>query len=174
MSNFCQFIIETHSDHIIKNVLDNRGQIIKLDNFKPIYYSKRSKNILPMMTLGEIKWTVFDMPTIDFHVSLYSYLQKNFNTSRPNKTDDEIRETNAFKANRALYDSKCKRYGNHANAKSNNETLPTYLRNMIDHPKKIKPGEPVRKKYRKSEQEFEKALRMSINFMIEILNEKGW
>lgn len=174
MSNFCQFIIETHSDHIIKNILDNRGQIIKLDNFKPIYYSKRSKNILPMMTLGEIKWTVFDMPTIDFHVSLYSYLQKNFNTSRPNKTDDEIRETNAFKANRALYDSKCKRYGNHANAKSNNETLPTYLRNMIDHPKKIKPGEPVRKKYRKSEQEFEEALRRSINFMIEILNEKGW
>lgn len=174
MSNFCQIIIETHSDHIIKNVLDNKGQVIKLLDFKPIYYTKNSKKILPTMTLGEVKWTVFDMPTIDFHVSLYSYLQEKFGTTRPNVADDYIRGTLTFKSNKKLYDTKCKRYGNPAGALSKYETLPTYLRNAIDHPKKIKAGEPARKKYRSSETEFENALRISISFMIKIIEEKGW
>lgn len=174
MSNFCQIIIETHSDHIIKNVIDNKGQVIKLNNFEPVYYTKNSKKILPTMTIGEVKWTVFDMPTIDFHVSLYSYLQEKFVATRPNKVDDEIRNTLAFKSDSKLYDTKCKRFGNPADALSEYETLPTYLRNAIDHPKKIKPGEPLRKKYRKTEFEFEEALRTSIDFMIKIIAEKGW
>lgn len=174
MSNFCQIIIETHSDHIIKNVLDNNGQVIKLNKFEPIYYTKKSKKILPTMTIGEVKWTVFDMPTIDFHVSLYSYLQEKFVATRPNKVDDEIRDTLIFKSNTKLYDTKCKRYGNHTNALSQYETLPTYLRNAIDHPKKIKPGEPLRRIFRKNEVEFENALRISIDFMIKIIEEKGW
>lgn len=174
MSKFCQIIIETHSDHIIKNVLDNKGQVIKLNNFEPIYYTKNSKMILPTITIGEVKWTVFDMPTIDFHVSLYSYLQEKFGSTNLNALDDEIRNTSAFKSNTKLYDTKCKRYRNPSNSLSEDETLPTYLRNVIDHPKKIKSDEPLRKKYRESETEFENALRISIDFMIKIIEEKHW
>lgn len=175
MSKFCQIIIETHSDHIIKNVLEEKGQVIKLDNFKPIYYTKRSKKILPIMTIGEVKWTVLDMPTIDFHVSLYSYLQKKFNNSNLNRIDDEIRKTDVFNSNKQLYDTRCKRYhDNYTGAMSKYETLPTYLRNVIDHPKKIKGDEPPRKKYRNSLIDFEEALKKSIDFMIKIITEKNW
>lgn len=174
MSSFCQIIIETHSDHIIKNVLDNDGQVIKLDNFEPICYTKNSKKILPTITIGEVKWTAFDMPTIDFHVSLYSYLQEKFSVSGINSLDDEIRNTTTFNSNATLYDTKCKRYHNHAGALSVDETLPTYLRNVIDHPKNTKPGEPARTKYMSNVKEFDEALRTSIDFMIKIIAEKGW
>lgn len=174
MSNYCQIIIETHSDHIIKHVIENNGQVIKIHNFLPLYYTKNSHRILPTITLGEIKWTVFDMPTIDFHISLYSYLQSEFGCSSPNKTDDAIRKTKTFSSNKKEYDTKSKRYSNFKGAISEYETLPTYMRNVIDHPKKICSNEPARRRYRHSESEFEAALKKSIEFMIDIIYEKGW
>lgn len=48
------------------------------------------------------------------------------------------------------------------------------MRNVIDHPVRKKAGEPPRKKYRKTEQEFYEALKISIQFMIDIIKEKGW
>ena len=126
------------------------------------------------MTIGEVKWTVFDMPTIDFHVSLYSYIQEKLNEMNLNKVDDRIRETLIFKSNKKIYDTKCKRYHNYQGALSEYETLPTYLRNVIDHPNKMKQCEPSRKKYRNNEKEFEEALRISIDFMIKIIAEKNW
>ncbi len=175
MSRHAQFIIETHSDHIIKHVLERKdGQLIKLSNYEPVYYKAKSRKILPRITLGEIKWTAFDIPTIDFHVELYSYLQEKYSISNINKLDDEIRDTEAFKKNKKIYETRCRRFRNHYGAMSDFETLPTYLRNVIDHPKKIKTDEPKRKKYRKTEEEFEKALKLSILFMIDIIKENSW
>lgn len=177
MSQFCQIILETHSDHIIKNFLQcSNGQVVKLNkDFMPIYYNKRSKYTLKTLTLGEVQWTAFDLPTIDFHVALFSYLQTKFNEFNLNKLDDLIRDTETFKSNRKEYDTKCRRYKNHSGSKSNCETLPIYVRNVIDHPVRKKgSGEPPRKKYRKTEQEFYEALKISIQFMIDIIKEKGW
>lgn len=175
MSQFCQIIIETHSDHIIQNVLEvDDGQVIKLTNFKPEYFNKKSKKILPSITLGEIKWKVFDMPTIDFHISLFSFLQQRFGEIHINKLDDRIRDTDIFKSNQKLYDTKSKRYGCNDGGLSKYETLPTYMRNVIDHPKKLKKGEPRRLKFRKTEEEFNQSLTTSIQMMINIIYEKGW
>jgi len=178
MSQFCQIIVETHSDHIIKNFLQyTNGQVIKLNkDYVPIYYNKRSKYTLKTLTLGEVQWTAFDLPTIDFHVSLLSYLQAKFNEFSLNKLDDLIRDTAIFKSNYEKYDTRCRRYNNnHSNPKSNYETLPIYMRNVIDHPvKKRGSSEPPRKKYRKTEYEFHEALKNSIQFMLEIIKEKKW
>lgn len=115
MSQFCQIILETHSDHIIKNFLQcSNGQVVKLNkDFMPIYYNKRSKYTLKTLTLGEVQWTAFDLPTIDFHVALFTYLQTKFNEFNLNKLDDLIRDTEIFKSNRKEYDTKCWRYKNH-------------------------------------------------------------
>lgn len=179
MSQFCQIIIETHSDHIIKNSLEiSNGQVIKLNkDFIPIYYNKRSKYTLKTLTLGEIQWTAFDLPTIDFHISLFSYLQYKYNEYSLNELDDLIRKTQVFKDNKQSLDTRCRRYlrnGNSRNPESSNETLPVYLRNMIDHPVK-RPGssEPPRKKYR-DEKSFNDALKTSIKCMIDIIKENHW
>lgn len=177
MAQFCQIILETHSDHIIKNFLQyTNGQVIKLNkDFVPIYYNKRSKYTLKTLTLGEVQWTAFDLPTIDFHVALLSYLQAKFNEFCLNKLDDLIRDTETFKSNCRKYDTKCKRYKNHIGSKSKFETLPIYIRNIIDHPIRKRGGcEPPREKYRKTEQEFYDALKNSIQFMLDIIEEKGW
>lgn len=171
MAQFGQFIIETHSDHIIKNVLDHPidTQIIKLKNGTDAleFYDSCSKHILPTITLGEIQWSAFDIPTIDFHVHLFSFLQHQFSsTNNPlsvNATDDEIRNTLAFKSNSTKFETCFHRY----NASNGTETLPTYMRNLIDHP------EASRNLYRKDE-EFNEKLKDSINFMIEIIEEKKW
>ena len=180
MAQFCQIIIETHSDHIIKNFLQyDNAQVIKLNkDYKPVYYNKRSKYTLKTITLGEVQWTAFDLATIDFHIALFSYLQQKYNEYSLNDLDDEIRKTNEFKRKKKIIDTKCKRYikngYNSRNPESNFETLPVYLRNMIDHPvKKYGSAEPARRKYRKPE-EFQDALRTSIDFMINVIKENNW
>lgn len=172
MSQFGQFIIETHSDHIIKNVLDSSKdtQIIKLKNSTdvPEFYVPGSKHILPTITLGEIQWSAFDMPTIDFHVHLFSFLQHQFasinNTLSVNATDDSIRTTQAYIRDSARYETGFPRY----NSQNKTETLPTYIRNLIDHP------EPNRNLYRNNDEEFNEKLKESIILMINIIKENNW
>ena len=176
MSQFCQIIIETHSEKKKKNALQNHnGQVIKLNlNYIPEYYNYKSKFTLRTLTRGEIQWAAFDLPTIDFHIALYSYLQRKFNKYNNNELDDEIRKTTSFKSNKKIFDTRCRRFGNYANAMYKTETLPVYMRNLIDHPEKNpNRNEPLRKKYRKP-QEFYYALKISIEFMIQIIKEKGW
>ena len=170
MSKFCQIIVETHSDHIIKYILEmNDGQIIKLNNFRPQFYTQSNKHILPKVTIGEVKWAAFDLPTIDFHVSLYSFIQSKFKKYGINETDDMIRLTGAFKRNVAKYETGFLRHYNHKPKILINptETLPTYMRNLIDHPNS-------RRNLYNSEHEFDEKLKESIEFMIEIIKEKGW
>lgn len=170
MSKFCQIIIETHSDHIIKKCLGIKSStIVKIsEEHQPIYFNYKSKFALNTLCYGELQRVIFDLPTIDFHIALFSYLQILFNEFNINKLDDEIRNTKCFKNNSTKYDTKSPRF------KDNNksETLPVYLRNMIDHPVKSKgTSEPSRLKFRSPEL-FEKALADSINFMIDIIKEK--
>lgn len=174
MSEFCQFIIESHSEYIVNSALQKKGaQVIKLNkDFCPVYYDKKSKYTLQTLTSGEVQWAAFDIPTIDFHMSLFAYLELKFNKTL-NHLDDEIRETTSFKKDKKKFDTKSKRHNNFKGAKSEYETICLYLRNLIDHPIKNKEKYPTRKKFRKIEN-FQKALKTSISLMIDIIKEKGW
>lgn len=172
MSNFGQFIIETHSDHILKYILSSHQdtQIIKLKNAPDEieYYIRGEKHILPTITLGEIQWSAFDIPTIDFHVHLFSFLQEKFapivgEVLSVNATDNKIRDTQEYKNAPTKYETGFPRH----NVPNGTETLPTYMRNLIDHP------EPHRNLYR-DETEFDEKLRESIGLMINIIKEKNW
>ena len=123
------------------------------------------------MTIGEVKWTAFDLPTVDFHCQLFSYIQeKNKTMSNVNGTDDFIRSTKSYKNNVTKYETNFPRFYRMPSRKTSQystETLPTYLRNLIDHP------ETSRNLYR-DEREFDEKLGESISLMIDIIKEKGW
>ncbi len=118
--------------------------------------------------MGEVQWSVFKIPTIYFHVHLYSYLSDKFAKVSVNDTDDEIRKTNVFKNNIAKYETGFSRYYKfNPPVNPGTETLPTYMRNLIDHP------EPQRNLFN-NEEEFSDKLAESVQFMIDIIKEKGW
>lgn len=122
-----QMFVATHSEHILKESLnDDDSLVIKLgDNGYEKYYKNGPGIHLPVITIGEIKFDIFDVYTIDFHIELYGFLQAN---KVPNLNDPTVGETDKWLVS---INAPLKEYnnGNH-----HYKTLPTYIRNCIDHP----------------------------------------
>lgn len=130
-----QIFIATHSEHILSNVLNyNDSLVIKIkNNTLNKFYKNGTGVILPTMTLAEIKYSIFDLYTTDFHTLLYGYIQQNFVSNsvgtlinNPNiyQTDEWLKSQNAPLKNYVYNNTTYK-------------TLPTYIRNCIDHPDNI-------------------------------------
>lgn len=124
-----QLFIVTHSEHILSSALnDEESCIIKMpenNEYPPEkFYWSGPGQILPTVTIGEIKYSIFGMYTIDFHISLYGALQ-----SLTGKTsiDGENGIDGWLKSRGAPL--KSSQYASH-----HYETLPTLIRNHIDHP----------------------------------------
>lgn len=73
-----QIFIATHSAYILKSAIERDNcVVIKLSNENPKHFFKNSSNlILPTLTLGEIKYNIFDTCTVDFHIALFGYIGK--------------------------------------------------------------------------------------------------
>ena len=132
-----QIFVATHSEHILSNVLNyNDSLVIKIkDNTTQKFYKNGPGIILPTITLAEIKYSIFDLYTMDFHTLLYGYIQQNFVSDNngqlidnPNvlQTDEWLKNQNAPLKEyiKQFSPTHTKHY----------ETLPTYIRNCIDHP----------------------------------------
>lgn len=130
-----QIFIATHSEHILSNILNySDSLVIKIkNNTINKFYKNGPGVILPTMTLAEIKYSIFDLYTTDFHTLLYGYIQQNFvsnsagtliNDPNISQTDKWLKSQNAPLKN---YIHNNKVY----------KTLPTYIRNCIDHPDNI-------------------------------------
>lgn len=129
-----QIFIATHSEHVLANALDNEESlIIKFDCSKQNvekYYKKCSGLILPIITLSEIKYNIFDMYTIDFHILLYGHIQQYYvkDSSGKNIVEPTIKKTDTWLESQNVTKKKYT-YGN-----TTYVTLQTYIRNCIDHP----------------------------------------
>jgi len=144
-----QIFMATHSDHVLKSALeDDNALIIKLindssDGLQAEYLHKDSSGeILPSITLGEVKWRVFNMPTIDFHIELYSYIQEhlavdgngnNFLDVHGNLTSANIKETDGYLCRKGNA-TKLSGFKNRQGKTQNYSGITTYIRNCIDHP----------------------------------------
>jgi len=162
-----QIFITTHSDYILKRAMeDENALIIKLEidsggklKSNPI---KKSKNdlILPTLTIGELKWHIFDIPSIDFHCALYGYIQNNLVIkadgsliSIPDKNKSAtVKETDAFLVN----NGNAKKISSYKNFDYNGIT--TFIRNKIHHPTHVE-------KIQFSNQD----LNNSIKFMVDLI-----
>jgi predicted ATP-binding protein involved in virulence len=125
-----QIIFATHSDHVLKEALDDNMDSIVITLVKNAgTISCRNINapsILPSITLAETTYLAFDVISNDYHIELYGFLQDKFNVRTVKECDDYIK-------NHQSYDSiKHARPSGHGRTKY--ETLSTYIRNAIHHP----------------------------------------
>lgn len=165
-----QIFMATHSDHVIKSALQDKSALIlrlKVDESNAFSAEAIHNNvqdaILPSLTVGELKWRIFNIPTIDFHCGLYSYIQ---NTLVNNENGKMISDPSAGKsASVKNTDDFFIRHGNkHKKSnykKTEYEGITTYIRNSIHHP-----NTTGTKKYSEPD------LHYSIQFMIGIIKSK--
>lgn len=146
-----QMIFATHSEHIIQSALKDRDNVLVIVLFDDNGIVKckhiTAPSVLPSITSAETNYLAFGIPTIDYHIELYGYLQSKTNNYKIVACDEYI-------ARHPLYNAtKHEKIDSYQGTQF--RTLPTYIRNAIDHP-------DSRRKY--TEDEFKE----SINLLIEL------
>lgn len=125
-----QIIFATHSEFVVEAALNDKENtlVILLSDINGKINSKKITGpfILPKITSAEVNYEAFHIASKDYHNQLYAYLQKLKNVTSVKKTDDVILQSDFY--NNEIH-SKDSSYRN-----IHYKTLPTYIRNAIDHP----------------------------------------
>ena len=140
-----QLFIATHSPYIFKNHISNTSTflIMKRDNNNKITFVNMNNKKIGLFpwspSWGEINYFAYDMATPELHDELYGYVHEKY-------ISDALDEEDAKKRSRQLYfDSnylqlkippkyKWTREYKGVAQKSENVTLPTFIRNKMHHP----------------------------------------
>lgn len=147
-----QIIIATHSEYVLRSALEDRDNalVIVLTEEGGAITAKSitAPTVLPTITAAETNYLAFNIASIDYHIQLYGHLQLISGKS-------SIKDCDTYISNNSLYDAA--KYGRPSSYKSTTyQTLPTYIRNAIDHPDS---GNTFT----------DEELRISIEFLIELL-----
>lgn len=127
-----QIIVATHSEWILEAALKDRQNtlVILLENVNGEIRARRIDSgtfVLPMLTNAEVVYEAFHVPSNDYHNQLYSRFQELAGTqSSVKETDCKICESSLYYKEKHLKES--------GFGKRKYSTLPTYIRNAIDHP----------------------------------------
>ena len=135
-NQYSQIFLATHSDHVLHQVIsdsENIGVIIlkadgngitghKID--KP-FFSKR-------ISIPEINYLAFDIPSNDYHTLLYSAVQAKFEAERIKDCDNKILKSKFFNLNE--HSKKYEYLGKKAGQARTYQTICSYIRNAIHHP----------------------------------------
>jgi predicted ATP-binding protein involved in virulence len=125
-----QLFFATHSDHVLKEALENKGEnvVIILENSGGSIQMRKidAPSVLPSITSAETNYLAFDLASNDYHIELYGWLQEK-------KSKGSIKSCDDFIKIQPQYDSAI-----HSNPSTfgsmTYSTLPTYIRNAIHHP----------------------------------------
>lgn len=155
-SQTVQMIIASHSSYVIQEALKDQNDVLVIvlqDNNGIIKAEKVTvPGVLPQITPAETNYMAFHVPTIDYHIELYGWLQRKNGDLNVKQCDDYIKNSQQYDNTKH---SKTSSYTNNNGHTINYDTLPTYIRNAIDHPN------PMRN-YTDEE------LRISIELLIEL------
>ena len=125
-SQDAQMILATHSEYVLRSALEDRDNvlIITLSNDHGTIHSKNitAPAILPTITSAETNYLAFGILSVDYHIELYGYLQNKTGNFTVKSCDDS-----------ALH-AKASSFTSQRGQTTNYQTLPTYIRNLIDHP----------------------------------------
>lgn len=132
-----QIFMATHSQYVLKSALDNPSNtlILLLKNSNSGFSVSHISTplILPTITAAEINYNAFNIVSNDYHIELYGYLQSIIGNGCSVKDCDEFIKQHSDYDAKLHYKPSC-----YTNSKSGHkicyETLPTYIRNAIDHP----------------------------------------
>ena len=131
-----QMIFATHSEYVLKEALNHKDDILILalkdDNGTITASPMKLPLALPTITSAEINYRVFDIISTDYHIQLYGYLQAKENKGSISGCDDFIETTQEYKSNISKYS--VAGLGLKVPQGYHDKTLPTYIRNAIDHP----------------------------------------
>lgn len=123
-----QLFFSTHSEHVINKALQDKNEniVIIINAFGS--YKIDAPSVLPSITFAETNYLAFGIETIDYHIELYGFYQQKNSLTKVKETDDKIISETKYdnSVHRKVY--------NHPNGRTTYETLPTYIRNVIDHP----------------------------------------
>ena len=139
--NRCQIILATQSPFLVQDLsgYTNSIVLVKKENREITIraFSDLQQLMLPNRTtysFNLVMYHIFGVPTVELHIELYGYLQ--------NRTGSHtIKSCDNYIASHALFDSKIHSkqydYTNDSGKTRSYRTLPTYIRNSIDHPDTI-------------------------------------
>ena len=132
-----QIFFATHSEHVLENALDDdKCLILKFDgNSCKKFYKGSGGIILPTITQAEIKYSIFNMYTTDFHIALYGYLENLTEDQNGNIIQEpSIKNIDSWLSRQGV----TPRHSDFTNPRTGYfqeyETLQTLIRNHIDHP----------------------------------------
>ena len=126
-----QMILATHSEYIIKSALADPDNVLvivlKNDNGVVVPTRITAPTILPSISNAEVNYNAFGVLSTDYHIQLYGYLQSIIHKAT-------IKDCDAYIAQSPFYNPSI-----HSKPSPNPRgpqytTLPTYIRNAIDHP----------------------------------------
>lgn len=126
-----QIIFATHSEGVISEALKDQDNtlVVVLNRKNDGNITAKSITapiVLPTITAAEINYLAFDIISSDLHIQLYGFLQSKHKLSSVAACDNYILNQSCYKSNLHDKPSNFK--------KTNYKTLPTYIRNAIDHP----------------------------------------
>ena len=124
-----QMIFATHSENVVRAALrdpDNVLVIILNDDNGIVKADKIHDRVLPTIIAAEVNYLAFDIKSIDYHIALYGDLQTQTGNAKIIDMDSYIKIQMEYDS--LLYEKDDNSsYGHY-------KTLPTYIRNAIDHP----------------------------------------
>ncbi|MCD8303911.1 MAG: ATP-binding protein [Prevotellaceae bacterium] len=126
-----QMFFATHSEYVIQQALEDKDNVLIIvladDNGTIKAKNITAPIVLPTITSAEINYLAFGIASTDFHIELYGYLQRKSCSKTIEKCDEYIKHQSCYDP--AMHNKNFKdRSGQSV------ETLPTYIRNAIDHP----------------------------------------
>lgn len=150
-----QVFISTHSPYFFKNCLRNSQieLLITKNTADGIVIENTGSQfgLFPWSpSWGEINYSAYYLPTVEFHNELYGYLQEKSGKDTIDDFDQFLKDKKNV--------SKLKKY--RRNGQEKDITLCTYIRNQIHHPNN-------KKNVQYSKEEFEKSTKLLIKFLKE-------
>ena len=125
-----QIFSATHSESVLKVALEDRDNtlvvILKSNESGIEAVPVISPMVFPSITSAETNYFAYDIITTDYHIELYSHIQSLSGTTTIKACDNFIKQQTQYDA---FIHRKPYTFGN-----VTYETLPTYIRNCIDHP----------------------------------------
>lgn len=127
-----QLFFASHSEYVVASALEHPNDVvvIVLKENAGIISSRKITTpiVLPTIVSSEINFAAFEIPTIDYHIALYGTIQAKYNKQK-------ITDCDSFIENCTCYDrAQHERITTNPNTGTQYKTLPTKVRNCIDHP----------------------------------------
>lgn len=128
-----QLFFASHSEYVVASALEHQSDVVVIvltDNGGVISSRKIATPIvLPTIIAAEVNYAAFGVPTIDYHIALYGAIQSKYNRQTIADCDSFIESCSPF------YDPvRHESITTNPHTGRTYKTLPTKVRNHIDHP----------------------------------------